>query len=406
MLVEQENNLDKIISMLFALSFLVHALDSPIPGINYGEILLLITSGIIIIKHFKTPLRFHAVNKGMIGFYLAFVCLTLLCVIFQTVFSLEQFAIRAARWGVYVFTAALLGQYLSFKYLKKALIILATLSSIFLIIQVISFKVFGTIISIPTSGDVIGVSIEGKYINGVRVKSIYRFSSIFSEPAHFSYYGILALSILLFYRENLSFKVGELAEVAVIVSALIASSSTYAIALLAITFVLFVMRFVESVGVSNKTLNWMFLGIICLIVICIVFKNTELGEYLWRKLSTVGTASRTRFAWHEAESFSPFQKVFGLGVGNEEYYFEKVLGKKLGYMNSVSLSFLYCGGMGVCMLLLLYARLIGTTDKCGRILMWLFITITIFSTALVSMTMTIYTTVVALGSKEKSWVNQ
>ena len=336
---------------------------------------------------------------------LALVCilLTLAAAAFQPVFSVSAFVVRAARWSFYILCAGILGQRLDRKAVGRAIFFIAVVSSIFLIFQVAVHRLTGKIIMLQIGGQTLGCSIENTYTAGKLTGRIARFSAFFSEPARFSYYVVLALAIALFDRETVGMTMGTAAEIGVMLLALILCTSTYAVLLCAVLFMMYLVLLMEYRGVTRRSI--VFFVVLCIAgaAVLYLFRNSILGGYFVRKLTLVGSTSRTSFIWQQEGLFSTLQKVLGVGVGNEETYYAYRCNDALGYVNSISLMFLYSGYLGVALVILFFMKAWVSLCNHSRVILLLFAVMSLFSTAFVSPMMVLYTVVIAAGDSISSW---
>ena len=185
--------------------------------------------------------------------------------------------------------------------------------------------------------------------------------------------------------------------------ALVLCTSTYAILLCAILLMLYLALMMQYRGVTRR-------AIVCFMALFIagaaalyLFRNSILSGYFVRKLTTVGSTSRTSFIWQEEGLFSVLQNVLGVGVGNEETYYAYLRNDTLGYMNSISLMFLYSGTFGVVLMVLFYVKAWAGLRNHSRVVLLLLAAMSLFSTAFVSPMMTLYTVVIAAGDSVSSW---
>ena len=135
-----------------------------------------------------------------------------------------------------------------------------------------------------------------------------------------------------------------------------------------------------------------------------IFPCDNLSDHgVVRKLTLVGSTSRTSFIWQQEGLFSTLQKVLGVGVGNEETYYAYRCNDALGYVNSISLMFLYSGYLGVALVILFFMKAWVSLCNHSRVILLLFAVMSLFSTAFVSPMMVLYTVVIAAGDSISSW---
>lgn len=390
-------------TILFAVFFLFNSIMSPIPGVTFGELILAVATLITFFCGAGASLEIHNIHRDMLLLALACIVLTFVTAVFQPVFSANAFAIRAIRWSFYILCAGILGKRLDQNAIGRAIFFIAVASSIFLIFQATVYRLTGRIIELQVGAQTLGCSIENTYSAGKLTGRIVRFSAFFSEPARFSYYVVLALAIALFDRKTTGMSFGRAVGIGVILIALVLCTSTYAILLCAILLMLYLALMMQYRGVTRR-------AIVCFMALFIagaaalyLFRNSILSGYFVRKLTTVGSTSRTSFIWQEEGLFSVLQNVLGVGVGNEETYYAYLRNDTLGYMNSISLMFLYSGTFGVVLMVLFYVKAWAGLRNHSRVVLLLLAAMSLFSTAFVSPMMTLYTVVIAAGDSVSSW---
>lgn len=390
-------------AILFAVFFLFNSIMSPIPGVTVGELLLAAAALLTFFGGAGTSLKIHDIHRDMLLLALSCIVLTFVTAAFQPVFSAGAFAIRAIRWCFYILCAGILGKRLDRKAIGRAIFFIAVVSSIFLIFQVAVYRLTGRIIKLQVGAQTLGCSIENTYSAGKLTGRIVRFSAFFSEPARFSYYAVLALTIALFDRENTGMSFWTAVGIAVILIALILCTSTYAILLCALLLGMYLVLLMQYRGVTRRAIVCFMVLFIAGIALLYLFRNSILGGYFVRKLTAVGSTSRTSFIWQEEGLFSTLQNVLGVGVGNEETYYAYLRNDTLGYMNSISLMFLYSGIFGVALMVLFYVKAWAGLSNYSRVVLLLLAAMSLFSTAFVSPMMVLYTVVIAAGDSITSW---
>ena len=396
----------KIAAVLFASFFLFNAIDSPIHGISYGELILAVAAALTFFDGAGSRLRLYSVHRDMLLFALICLTVTLATASFQPVFSISQFAVRTARWIFYIGCAAILGGRIDQKQLRALFFVIGVAASFFLIIQVVIYRTTGLTVTFQIGGQTLGGTAENIYTNGIRTGSIFRFSSFFSEPAHFSCYVILALTFTLIYRATLNLDMATFGGIVIMLVALICCSSTYAILLTGVLVFAFFVLFLRYQKISRRSVMWAVALLLAGIILLFVFRNSSLGNYLISKLVSVGNTSRTSFVWNQSHLFSTLQRCVGVGIGNEENYYSYMANTQMGYMNSFSMAFFYCGFTGVVLILLFYVKSWISFRSPARVLLVLFAAMSLYSTAFFSTVMVLYTVAIASGECEPVWCSR
>lgn len=400
---EKGGTAGRIAAMLFSVFFFFNAIDSPVPGVSYGELILALSAAVTFFDSRGFILQAHHIHKEILIFALVCLLISLMMAPFQPVFSMTDFAVRAIRWFFYIGCAMILGKRVNPQQLCRSFFALAVLASIFLILQVVVYQLTGRAITVQIGSKTLGGTFENIYRDGNLTGKIFRFSSFFQEPAHFSYYAVLSLSLAVLYRESLVMKKRTMLGIGVILLALVCSSSTYAILLTAMLYASFVVLFIKYQGRSRSNMLGAVLLLLTGVIFLFIFHFSALWSYLLHKIASIGSTERTRFIWTESRLFPSLQKWFGVGIGNEERYYHYKTGTEIGYMNSFSLVFLYAGFAGLTLMMSFFVKSWVCFHGPSRVLLVLFAAISLYSTAFVSTTMVLYTVVIAAGEVLPVW---
>lgn len=380
-----------------AIFFLAHPFLSPIPGMFYGDLILIFTTVYELFSERSDVLQIHKTLLFQLLLFLSYVIISLATACFQPAFSLYDFIIRTVRWGTYVVCGFFLANRTDFAKLKKYIIAIALLSAVFLLVQVITFRLFGRVLTISIGGKTLGCSIETRYVNGVSQGRIYRFSSFFTEPAHFSYYTAISLVLLLGFRPAKAFQWQEIVCGCILALAMVLSTSTYGFALLGLIGVMVLSSHLWQTRNAASAFLIIVVVFFILIAFYAVIRGTSMYEYLLSKLDDFGSKNRTSFIWQQNKDFPLLFQWLGVGIGNEEYYFAQCYHETLPYMNSISLSFLYCGIVGVVLLALFFVAVWFNHTRNGRMLLLLLAVMSMFSTVFFSSLPTLCTVLMVSG---------
>lgn len=387
----------ELVALCIALFSLAQSVLSPIPGIFWGELFLLSATAFDLIFDPPGILKIHKIHLCQIFLFLSYLTITLATACFQPAFSLYAFVIRTVRWAAYILCGAVLGTRVDFQKLRKYMLAIAVLAASFLIFQVLVHRLTGQLLRISIGGKMLGCSLESRYVNGVYQGKVYRFSSFFSEPAHFSYYTSLALVLLLFYRSNMRFRWQELLCAGIMILAMVLSTSTYGLALLGVIGLIFGYTYLRQSRNAASTFLILMVALLVLGILFLILRNTFLYDYLLSKLNSFGSTNRSSFIWQQNRDFPPLFQWLGTGIGNEEHYFRHYFNETLPYMNSVSLSFLYCGTVGVLLLVLFFGAVFLCSTPNARVILGLLVVMSLFSTVFFSALTTLCTILMVSG---------
>lgn len=338
----------KLFTAFVVFSLLLASFKNVIPGLDLGDILLVLSGFLLIIQISidRIVIRVCSVEFLLIVLYLSFLILTLMNGVFTGYFSYYDVAIRLIRWFFYI--AIIVWGSKVFYYEFAVLLIrkISIISSVFLLIQRLYLLLTGKAISFVILGKEIGNSVEYLKVKGVTTV-INRPSSFFSEPAHLTFFSILALIFLLDDKRKEKKTKAELAECGLISAALILSTSTYAYFLMILLAGWYAVLYFRISRKHIIILSTVLIVFLIAVTQLDVIANRDILYFL-TKVSHIGSTSRTTFFAPYTELLDGFHHWIGVGVGNEEYYMAFMHGKQLGYVNSVSITYLYCGVLGIC----------------------------------------------------------
>lgn len=384
----QTSTENRIGALFFALFYALHKIDSPIPGVEIGELLLAASVIALLLTKGRCKIRLYGIYGYLLILFYLYCILTLVDAVAHRYVDMTGITVRTIRWAFYIFSACVIAQLISRKYLYRYVVMLALLSAAVLILQVTVYALVKYPIYFSLFGEQVGCSTE-YFLTGGSANRLYRFSAFFSEPAHFAYFESLALVMLLFFNDQPNKR--QLLAAGFIVCSMLLSTSTYAFALLAVIAMCFLFkRFRRGTGIR---INIPMAAILIVVIVCLYLflQNTSLAFYAATKFQNIGSSSRTTFIWNSGINFSTFDILFGCGVGNEEYYLLKQYGVQIGYLNSLSLAFLYGGVTGLVMTALYLLNSLLRLNKKGRVPFLLLIAMSAFSTAFFSTAMVLFT---------------
>ena len=389
-----------MIGVILALALPLHSIDSPIPAVSVGALALILGVALCLWKMDWSNFCLGKPQLDMLVLFLLFLLITGIHLVFNSNYDLSAIIVRVIRWGFYVCASVVFSSTLDFQYLRKLLIRITIFAAVFLLVQYAVYRLFGRVLAIRIGGETIGAAMEGVYQKGVLKNRIWRLSSFFAEPAHFSYYCNLGLALLVFYRSDTHFSTAEIVSTFLIVIAVGLCSSAYGIILLAIQFGWFLWKRVLHRGHSSIKL---IVFIAFFLVAFWLFTRSQQAQYVQYKLQTLSQRERFQFAWQFLRNQSAWERVFGIGVGNEEYYFRFIANRPDTYLNSVSLTYLYCGWAGLGMVMIYYAKQLLSCPDGNRLLMILFLAMSVFSTSFYAPIMILFTAMYTAGNNTAVW---
>lgn len=264
----------------------------------------------------------------------------------------------------------------------KVLLIVALINSIYGVLQFIFFHTFGKILPwyfsfLNTRYGTNLIENQTYYFENFG----YRFSGLFSEPAHFSQYIAIALVVTLFYKSN-TFKMKKLTMtwLTLIFSfvLLLNGSGTGFAMILFITVIFFVNA--KSKNLSSLMLKYSLVAIVS-VVLLFISKNESLNLGLERIMSTseLSTSNIRIFRPFNIFSHLPFlNKIIGVGYANySEYVINSNLASnfelsiKSAWTNTIGYILVGSGAIGMFFYLNFYVHLLIRTKYFYRYLVLL-----------------------------------
>lgn len=251
--------------------------------------------------------------------------MTLINVLIGTSLSLTVSTFAFLRHVFYAVIIASLG-YKNFNvdYAAKVLIVVALLNSFYGFIQYFTYNLTGTIL--PWHLDFLPVK-YGTYLieNSTYLFNEfgYRFSGLFSEPAHFSQYISIALLVNLFYKSD-NFMVSRFVKVfisVVFILALLLNGSGTGFAMIVFVMALFIINN-EKKTIENVLLKMFFIAVGITFLVYIISNQTFNGG-LDRILSISDLSSgniRIFRPFYVFNSLSVLNKFIGIGYANYSTY--------------------------------------------------------------------------------------
>lgn len=315
----------QLITLLVVVSPILAPYNSGISFLILPELLFILLLPIILFDYLTNN---HKLEKNkynnLLLFYYIINFLALLAYFYQPSFSLNEFLKASLRMGFYIFLILFISnRYFDFKIGMKFYEFFATIASIYLIIQTISFYKFSYILPwyIPR------LSMHSEtYLNAnfeQLFSHFYRPSSFFIEPAHFAQYVLPILMYELFINNKSNYK--RLFIAILITAALVLSTSGTGII---VATILWIYWFIKRLTQLNKT---NIIKVFIIIFASILFINfNQMDSNIISKsvdrLSLQNPMSSTNirvtrgFVVYSQMPLS--YKLFGIGFGNYGAYVE------------------------------------------------------------------------------------
>lgn len=252
------------------------------------------------------------------------IVVSMISIITQSIFDFAEVPtkdifIRIIRYAFYVFVALFVcKKLLNIHMLAKSIVNIALVATMFLIVQIAAYQIFGvyikgTVSFIPLYVD--GYNAAGRMVFG----DMFRATSFFLEPAHYSRYAAIALSIVLFRNRTVQNK--DIIRGLFVSAGIILSTSSQGYVLLALIWFVFI--FVRLKHIQSTFVMWLVIVVICLspIWLHIILKSPVVSLTLKRSLSNLSegqnAATEARLGGIKYFLNLPtVYKIIGMGFGN------------------------------------------------------------------------------------------
>lgn len=349
----------------FVFSLILNGYATGVPGVSMGSAVLIIMIIISIINDniYGEGMKITPVMK--FGFFLTISSFlgNIIVVLFyselSTAFSTKAIGLMKF-WTWVIFSSIVAKRYYDQKYITKWMVRFSIVLTVYLFIQCLFY--YGAHIYLP---NIIKFGPIKPYVEGyadyerLGQSSILRPAALLSES---SFYGnIIICTTLLFLEKNVTNLHGsKLAFVVFLTCGIIFSGSTSAIIFQSIILVIYFRR------INNKAKTQMvFFGLILFIVIGLLFfdkiSNSFLGEsleYSFGKFEYLDKSTRFGKSYNYLNLLPDKFKIFGVGIGSDNYVIQKLSGNDIVYLNSATSLLAQTGYVGFIMFTILVLKLI------------------------------------------------
>lgn len=313
----------KVFSIFIAAMPLFASYYSGLPGFTVCDVgLVFFTLISLFVLNHSVEYSFN-VTIMMVG-VVVIIVVSMISIITQSFFNfaeppIRDIFIRIIRYAFYVFVALFVcKKLLNIHMLVKSVVDIALIATAFLIVQVAMYRIFGvyikgTVSFIPLYVD--GYNAADRMVFG----DMFRATSFFLEPAHYSRYAAIALSIILF--KNKTVKNKDIVRGVFISAGIILSTSSQGYILLALIWFVFI--FIKLQHIQSAFAMCLAIVVICLspILLYIVLKIPVVSLTLKRSLDGLSTgqnaATEARLGGIKYFLNLPaVYKIIGMGFGN------------------------------------------------------------------------------------------
>lgn len=358
-----------------------------VEGMTVGDIFLIIDLICCLMnrRHNKLFLR----SSSHIEIFALFIAYCLLSLIIGAIFhEINPLMVvkRFLKFGLFVVSILLLVQDMYNKEtFARAFTIVSRASCIAIILQYIAYYTVHYYIEfkIPLlhySNDIVD-SID----RAASQAYVFRPTSIFLEPAHFTYFISCYLVFLLFYPKRDS-RLNRIIESIIVTTCMVMSVSSTAIVIVAVIWVYYALQLVinRKIEIYAKHRLIIMLGITIVGIIGIrYYLNSPSLSYSLERMMYSKNANLASSVWGRVESgedyfkqLDPISKVFGIGLGN--------MPSTSSYFSSIYYV-LYCTGIiGAAIIVCWMIKTYISTNQMGRLILIIFLAFCFSSPIIIS----------------------
>ena len=348
-----------------------------------AEWLCVIVSGLILISPSKDTAQIHLEERRYFRRNIA--CILIL--IFSSLFNIDVgfnyrnlifiFIVLIGIWGCY-------SNRVHLGVLCKTYIVIASLASIYIILQVLFMSIFhvflpAKILPLPTT-DIFDAISEYNRLG------YFRAQSFFSEPSTYAQYVIPAYCLILFKQDK---KYIDKVRLVLMTVGMVISTSSMGIISIGLLWSFYSWEF------YRKDIPRILLYSVIAIAVLAIFINSN--EYIRRSINSIlfSASSSGKTTTRILRGFAVYgelplvNKIVGVGLGNGDAYisrysittaFESVWGTQIvEYFNNIAASLIYGGIFGGFFFILTQLSFLTTTRKAARALSITFLIISVAS---------------------------
>lgn len=341
-----KKDLSKIYTFIFLLSAILNCYDGPFGLVRLSLFILFpfcCVYFLLCMNNFKPNKKV----KSIVIFSFFLVVLTLISLLY-TSFSVA-FVNVLGRLIILFLTIVTI--YVSVRLIdKNQLVFWAKFFSFivvsFLIIQVVWFSSTGSTVS----GKLPFLTIHNEQDSDIIFESvsglIYRPTSFFLEPSQIGLFLALTSSVILFYSDPVINKSKFTYIIMFFVGSIFSTSGT-AFGLILINICIYIFFIKNKIPLFIKLFIYLFIGITSIYLYLYIEQIYVFSRFL---------ESQNRFTTFIIffEKLDTFQKLFGVGIGNNASYFTNYLNMDWGFVSGFGLLLLQFGFVGLLLAIILY----------------------------------------------------
>lgn len=381
-----------VFTILIAFFPIIQIYGSPIKGINLAEFIMILFGIFVIMEQQKINIFKDKRCYIMVGFFISCCFITTVNTVFNSASSYIEILIRVIRWGFYIIlltaTYYNLDKILLIKLIRK----LSLFSCFCLWLQLLFYYLFQIVLTFKLPFLQITTDFGESY---VMYNGVFRAYSLFCEPAAFSYFVVIGLAAYLFLNKNIEEKYIFVKALFLSISAIASTSSAGVGMTLIVWLVYFFYGFSETKLNRKKVCFLMVIPFVFLILILyLILTDNEYVSWIFGKFiaSSVGDDRSSRIMAHQVyfDKLPTSLQIFGVGIGNEEYYFQNIHFMHFGYSSSIGLIIVGIGMIGLTVMGVFFANMFFSIKKELKVFLILFMALMVFSGALFSYQLVYY----------------
>ncbi len=342
-------NIQKLHTIFVILSPVLLQYESGIPGISLSEVLLLLTTSLIILNNRKLK-----INNCFIFFAFYLVCSTLLTFIslnLQNNVNMEAIS-RLIRWIFYSIIIIVNFTYVDMDYSIKIYKKIAFYIAAYVTLQFIFFLLFRKILPIKVLPFNLSRDITDLYTNSMQF--YFRASGVFVEPG----YAVQFLfPSLVFYLYDLKNNNKKYLQIIIISCSILTTVSMQGIAILCAIYFMYLLTL-------NYRRKSTLIIIVLLVIILIIFLGTDAFVIIVNRLEILrtpmpggSTALRVYRGFDLFNKIPNMYKIIGIGHGNlKKFIIDNSIISKYDSINMTELALDYVNGASA---VLLYNGIVG-----------------------------------------------
>jgi len=379
----------------------------PIPGVTLADMILGISCGILLLTS-KLDFPVQKV-KPLILFWFFGATVSFFSFLIQQELNFEIIS-RLIRYSFYVFLVLVSSKYFQLKYALKIFKFLCIIISLYIIVQVIIYNIFGIILPFKILPISLSRDISLDHIALIASKYYLRASGIFVEPGYAAKFLLPGLALSLFGWVKI--EKADTKNTILIFSALILTTSSQGIFIGALIIGMYIMSLVRHNKSYSDVLKKFIIILIFLLLIVFFFNLSIVQTALNKVTGEIRSGSSVSLRMYRG--FAVFLQlpitfqIIGVGHGNLGNFVIKnsivtkydpaiITPAVADYANSVSAVLLYYGIIGFLLLVNVYWHFFRNTKGAFRLILISQIVLSFVAGGLFGVTIVFYFSLIYSG---------